>query len=130
VTDAGHLGGRQIVPDDDVAGGQRRHQTALDLAAEDRAVHRLVDDKGCGDRIDPQAGNKGGCFPVPVRHPTDQPGAAPAPAALARQIGGGAGRVDKHQLFWVKLRLQSVFPILPRRRHVRALRLGGRHGFF
>ena len=120
---------RQIVHDDDVAGRQRRDQAALDISAEDRAGHRPVDDKGCGHRVDPQAGDKGRGFPMAMRHPPDQPRTAAAAAVAAGHVGGRAGLVDKHQSTRVKLRLPAL-PHLPCRRHVGALLLGGVYGFF
>ncbi len=64
-----------------------------------------------------------------VRHPPDQPGAAPCAAAQAGHVGGRAGLVDENQLCRIKLWLEG-FPRLPRRRHVGALLLRGVHGFF
>jgi hypothetical protein len=120
---------RQIIHDDDVAGCQRRDQAALDIGAEDRAGHRPVNDKGCRHRVDPQAGDKGGGFPMTVRHPSDQPGTASAAAVSAGHVGGRAGLVDKHQPTRIKLRLEAL-PHLSCRRHVGALLLGGVYGFF
>lgn len=81
---AGHLVGGQIVHDDNVAGHQRGSQAVLEIGAEDPPVHRPVDDKGCGYRIDPHPRHQGGGLPVTVRHATDQPGTAPA---IARARG-------------------------------------------
>ena len=65
-----------------------------------------------------------------VRHAPDQTRSAPATAALASHVGGGAGLVDKDRLLRVKSRLELGFPLLPGARHIRALLLRGVHGLF
>ncbi len=47
----------QIVDDDDIAGPQCRHQTALQVFAEDGAVHRTIDDEGSSETIQSIAAN-------------------------------------------------------------------------
>src|SRR5262249_45109643 len=49
------------------------NQAAFDVGAEDPPVHRPVDDKGRGSRIDPQPRHQGGGLPVTMRHAADQP---------------------------------------------------------
>ena len=113
------------------AGTRQRSTPAFARAgagAEDLAIHRPVDDKGRGHRIDAQTRHKRGCFPVSVRLPPDQAGTASAAPAQASHVGSRAGLVDKDQLCRIKLRLEG-FPRLPRHRHGGALPLGGVHVF-
>jgi hypothetical protein len=99
-----HLVGGQIIHDDDIAGRQRGNQAALDISAEDLAVHRVVDDKGRGYCIDTQPRHQGRGLPMTMRHAPDQTRPAPAAATLASHVGGGAGLVNEDQL----LRIQSL----------------------
>jgi hypothetical protein len=120
---------RQIIHDDDVTRRQRRNQAARDISPKDLAIHCPVDDKRRGHGIDAQTGDKGRGFPMPMRHPPDQPGTALRAPAQTGHVGGRAGLVDKHQPMRIKLRLEAL-PHPPCRHHVGALLLGGVHGFF
>ncbi len=71
-----HRGGfmrRQVVHDDDVAGGQRRQNERVDTGDEGFAVHRPVEHQ-CRDHAgQPQRGDAGRHLPVSVRRIVDEP---------------------------------------------------------
>jgi hypothetical protein len=96
---------------------------------EDRAVHRVIDDKRRDDRLAAQGGDKGGDLPMAMRHKADQPRAAPGAAAGADHVGAGAGLVEEHQVRRIKRGL-LVPPALARLGDVGALLLAGVQNFF
>jgi len=129
----------EVVHDDDVAVAQGRDQALAHIGQENRAVHRVIDDKGCGDRVAAQPGDKGGDLPVGVRHKANQPRAAPRATAGSGHGGAGAGLVDEHQVPhgsspWAEgprvKRGLILSPALARLRDVRAFLLAGVQNFF
>ena len=57
---------RQIVHDDDVAGGQRRDEDLLDVGEEARAVDRTIEDGGRGKARHAERGEKRRRMPPPI----------------------------------------------------------------
>jgi hypothetical protein len=82
----GRLMGGEIVQHDDVTWREGRGQDLFDIGEEGVAVHRAVDDAGCGKSCGAQARDKGGGFPVTVRDFADQPFAAWSPAVQPRHF--------------------------------------------
>ena len=95
----------EIVHHDDVVWLKAWGQDLLDIGQERIAVHRAVDDTGCGKRACAQAGDEGRRLPVAVRDFADQPFAAGRPAAQSRHVGAGAGFVDEDQTLRIELGL-------------------------
>ncbi len=59
---------REIVHNDDIAWDEFGNEHLLDISSERLAVHRSVDDHGCGDAAEPQTGSHRCHLPVTVRH--------------------------------------------------------------
>lgn len=119
----------QIVEDDYVARFERRCEEALDVDAENDAVHGTVDHEGGCDAVVTQCRNESGGFPVPMRPPGDQAYAARASAVIARHVGFGPGFVDKNQMPGIKGRL-IVPPFSASCRHVGPVLFACEQGFF
>ncbi len=119
----------EIVEDDHIAGYERGREHALDIGAEDDAVHGTVDDERRRDAVLAQRGNEGGCLPVSVGHPADQTHAPLAPAVAARHVGLGPGLIDEDKMSWIKGGLIPA-PLFAGCGHVRPVLLAGQHGFF
>ena len=119
----------KIIHDDDIARSKRGGQALLDIGAEDRSVHRLVNDEGSGDGMIAQGRDKGGRLPVAVGHFADDALAPMSPAIKPGHIGGRAGLVDEDKVCAIKQGL-ILPPSSARRRHVGPVLLGGVHGFF
>ncbi len=126
---AGHFVRLEIVHDDEVAFGQGRDQALADIGQEDCAIHRVIDDKGRGDLAAAQSGDKGGDLPVAVRHPANEPRAAPRATTGSGHISAGAGLVDEHQVGGIKGGL-IVPPALARLGDVGTFLLAGVQNFF
>ena len=87
----------QIVHDDDIAWLQRRHQHLLDVGQEQVSVDRTIDDERRGHAIATQCTNKGGGFPMSMRHGSDQAMATLGPAIAAGHVGLDPGFVDENK---------------------------------
>jgi hypothetical protein len=109
----------------EAAGAVLLYLPPYDIGAEDPPVHRSVDDKGRGYRIDPQPRHQGVVFRPCGTRPIN-----PASPARAGHIGSRASLLDEDQLLGVKLVLERALPMVPRACHIRALLLRGVHGFF
>jgi len=129
LADASDLVGGQIIHRDDLPGRECRHQALFEIAEEDFAVHRGVDNKRSGDAVVTQAGDERGHLPVAVRNLCDEPLAARAASARPGHIGRSAGLVDEDELLRIKL-LLLLFPVGASCADVVAVLLGGVQAFF
>ncbi len=99
VADACDLVSPEIVEDDDVARPQGGRQDLLDIGEERIAVHRAVDDAGCGERGGAKRRHEGRGLPVAIRAPSRPgvhraaPGRAAAPCLLRRGVATLADRI-------------------------------------
>lgn len=129
VLDAGNLVGGEIIHDHEIARAECRRQDLPHVGAEDGTAHRAGDHERRDEPRRPQAGDEGGRHPVAVRHFADETEAAPAAATAPGHVGGGCGLVDEDQSRRVKEGLIGP-PLPPPDDDVRAILLGGVHGFF
>lgn len=123
------LVGGQIVHHYDVAGLQRRHETLLEIAAEDCTIHWFVDHEGRCHGIMSEAGDEGRDLPMTVRDFGDQSLPTLGAASEPGHVGTGAGLIDEDQACGVKQRLIG-FPERAGDGHVGAILLAGVYGFF
>jgi hypothetical protein len=121
---AGNFVTAEIVHDDDIAGRERGREDLFDIGEEGLAIHRSVEDERRGEAAGTQPGDKGRCFPMPIRNRRDEPLATRSASALARHVGGCPGLIDKDQTIWIQACLVGA-PNLPCGRNIRPLLLGG-----
>src|SRR5262249_47434317 len=114
----------KIVHDDDIAGRERGCEDLFDIGEEGLAIHCSVEGEWRGEAAGTQPGDKGRCFPMPIRNRCDESLATRSAAALTRHVGGCPGLIDKDQTIWIQARLVGA-PNLPRGRNIRPLLLGG-----
>ena len=125
----GNLVTGEVVGDDDVTWHQARGELLFDIGEEQFAIHGAVEQARRDDAVMTQAGDEGGCHPVPVRHAADRPFAARRTGVAARHIGRHAAFVDKDQPAGIELRL-DVAPGLPCRGDIGTALLRGVLGLF
>ena len=127
--DTGNLMARQIIENEDVAGGECRRQNLLDIGSEEVAVDRAVEHVRSGDAGRSQTGDQGGRLPMAVRNRREQAQAAGAAAQAAGHVGGRPGLVKKNQAFRIEGRL-ATDEDTPLLNHIIPLLLGGVQAFF
>jgi hypothetical protein len=94
--DASHLVRGEIVHNDHT-GLKRRRKRLLDIGAECGAGHWTIEDQRRDNAALPQSGDEGGGSPMPVRHRSNHPLAAPAAAVQAGSSWSSAGLVEKDE---------------------------------
>lgn len=119
----------EIVHDDDVAGGERRHEELLDIGQEAFAVDRPIEDEGSVDPVAAQRRKKGQCPPVALRRLGQQFVSPRRPATKARHIRLGPSLVDEDQPRRIKPALMRL-PAPALARDVGTILLGGEQCFF
>lgn len=119
----------EIVQDDNVAGGERRHEHRLDIDAEAVAIDRAVVDPRCIDPVVSQRRQERHGFPAAVGNLAPQPLAARAPATQRPHVRLGPGLIDEDEATGIKIRLMRL-PTRAFARHVGTILLAGQHGFF
>lgn len=88
---------RQVVHDDDVAGGKGRREDLLDVGEDTHAVDRAVTDRWRGEARDTQDGeHRGGQLP-PGRRVLPHARALEAAPIPPHEVGADATFVEKHQ---------------------------------
>src|SRR5260370_18766366 len=88
-----------------------------------------VDEEGRGEGVVAQTGPEGHRLPMPPPPPADDPASAFGAPAQSRNVGGGAGFIEKDQ----PRRIESGLRRLPggaRFGDIRPLLLAGVHDFF
>ena len=120
---------REIVQDDDIAGGELGREELTDILGEDHPVHRLIDDEGSDDAGRCEPGDKGRRLPMPVGCVTLYPLAARSASVTAHHIGGRSRLIDEDEPLCTQRDL-SLTPVLPCQSDVWPQLLGGVHGFF
>ena len=126
---AGDLVSGKIIHGDDLAGRESRGHALFEIAEEDFAVHRGVDDERRGHTVLAQASDEGAHLPVTMRNLGNQPLAARAASAPPGHVGCSAGLVDEDELARIKPRL-FLFPVRARQADVFAVLLGCMQAFF
>jgi hypothetical protein len=119
----------EIVEDDDIAWGERRHEDLLDVLEEALAIDRSVDQPRCGDAIVPQGGEEGHGLPAAVGCRAGQPLSTRRPAAKRRHVGLGPGFVDEDQARGVDAVLVGD-PLQAATRYIRPVALTGDQRLF
>src|SRR3954464_5784967 len=119
----------EIVQDDDVARFQLRDEDGLDVAAEDGAVDRPVDDPGRADPVMAVRGDEGERTPVAGGGLRVQALAARSPAADRCQVGLNPGLVEEDQAARIDFRLMPL-PALALTRDVGPILLARPQRFF
>ncbi len=116
----GDLVARQVVHDDDVAGGEAGGEHLLHIGLEGGTVHGAVQDHRRGEARCPQAGDEGGRLPVAPGDRGVQTPALQAAPPEPGHVGLGTRFIDKDKAF----RLQPALPATP------SPALGGHVGAF
>jgi hypothetical protein len=126
------LMGRQIIHDHDIAFGEGWGELFFDISLEDRAVHRGVDNKGGGEPVAAQAGDKSLGHPMAEWRLCAKPLALWAAAARTSHLGCRSGLVKKDQPMRLKphARLAHRGPFFARRFDVGTILLGCQESFF
>ena len=119
----------EVVQDDDIARLQGRDEDGLDIAAEDGAIDRPVDDPRRADPVVAQRGDEGERAPVAMRGLGLQALPARSPAPQRRHVGLDPGLVEKDQPARIDLRLM-LLPASPSTRDVRPVLLTRPQRFF
>lgn len=119
----------EVVHHDDVTRPESGEQDLLDIAAEQVAVDRSVEDARCGNSIAAQGSEEGHGFPVPLRDMGLQPLTFPAPPSDRCHVGLGPRLIDKDQPRRSDQGLILLPPIAPPG-DVRSLLLAGLICFF
>ena len=120
---------RQIVHDDDVAGGEFGRKDLAYISAESIAIHRAIEHKRRHEAADPQPSREGRRLPMAVRNRGKTTLSFRSPPAEACHLGGGRGLVDEDQPFRIKIEL-PLEPLLASSLNVAALLLGGMRRLF
>ena len=111
------------------SGRQGRSEHLLDIDTEGGAIHRPVENPGGDQAIATQAADEDGGLPVAPERLADQPLTDRAASISARHLGAGAGFIDEHKSFGIKVRLHR-FPALARLGDIGPLLLSGVQSFF
>ncbi len=121
-----------IVEDDHVAPLQFGCQLRLDVAFEDLAVHRALDDPWSDEAVTAQAGDEGLRAPVPEGRMRQIALPLRRPAGALGQLGVGRGLVDEDEAGqgFGEERLSAGRPEFPRGLDVRPQLLAGAQSFF
>ena len=77
----------------------------FDIGLEGNAVHRAVEDHGCGHAIYSERPGEGCRLPVPVWHRGTATFSPEGTSSQPGHLGRGTGLVDEDQAPWVEVRL-------------------------
>jgi hypothetical protein len=127
--DGGAFVAAEVVHDDDVAGGECRHQELLDPGGEELTIDRSVEHARGIDPVMAKRGDEGERAPSAERRSGDQLAASPAPATERRHVRLGPSLVDEDQALGIKPSL-ILLPLLAPARDRRPQLLGGEQRFF
>lgn len=119
----------EVVHHHHVAGRERRDQDALDIGAEDVAVHRAVEDPGRVDPVVAQGGDEGGGIPVPEGSRAGQSFAFRCPSTQWSHVRLHPSLVDEDQARRVDPALMALPPVAAAL-HVRAFAFIGDQRLF
>lgn len=121
--DTWNLVNADIIHDDDITARQRGREHLFDIGLEALAIHRSIQQQGCGNAIMAQGGDECHRFPMAMRHFADEPLTTRSSAVEARHACGCRSFVDEDKPRRVKQTLFSA-PRLPRRSYVGPILLG------
>ena len=97
VADGQALVARQVVHDDDVAGGERRHQDLLDVREEACAINRAIKDGRGGEARHAQRREKRRRVPAPIGRVVGHPRPVQPATIAANQIRPDATFIEKDE---------------------------------
>ena len=120
---------RQVVHDDDIIDAQCRRQHLLDIGDERCSIHRAIKNEGRGQRIDPEAGDESGRFPMAVRNFPKTSLPAWRATIAPRHVRACPGFIEEYEACCIEVRLLGL-PFASRLGDVRTVLLGRVHGFF
>ncbi len=120
---------RQVVHDDDIAGGQRRDEDLLDVSEEARAVDRAIEDGGRGEARHAERGEKRRRMPAAIGRVVGDARTVEPPPIATHEIRAHATFIEKHEPRRVERRGGGV-PGSAGERDVSAIVFGRAYRFF